>query len=463
MAFSIESRPNPLALLGQAAGDASLNIGRQNRQETILNNALGLLNNVDDDPMSFLGSISRLSQENQKLALGALDLQREKQAKAKDQAQAQQLAQAHGITHVPGMGSKDVLELVKQKEKYLQEANLKGLTDQKEQQRAQEVANYLGIKAPPGSTVSDVFGIARATKPPKVSLSEKPMDAEQLAAIQKVSENPDYDKWDGEKLYNELLDNDVSPVNARRAADLRNEKNKLKQGDFEKEREYNRKRSEPVLKKADEVRENIPKRRVAANALENAILSGKVGSITDYLADVSGFEPLRSNEGAIFKTASKEYFLNNIKRAGARPNMWIEQQIASAQPTFGRSPEANLTSLEMMKFEDDLDAKRIEIMDNLDEYYNKTLGYTPGNIDYLANKEMKPYVEQRQKELALKLRKTHEHYRGYDYMRKIKKVPEGTPLTQAMALILIEKYPQASNEDLEKIAKNMGFDLGISE
>ncbi len=216
MGFTLESRPNPLALLGQAAGDASLTIGRQNRQERILNNALGMLNNADDDPTSFIGSISRLSPDNQRLALGALDIKRQKAAEQKAASEAQQIANAYGIKYAPGMTSKDVLERIKEKEKLDKEAR----DLQTDRAKAQQYAKQLGIQVPENATVKDVFDYARATKPSKKTQASQPIDPEQLAIIRKIRETPEYQNADPLTKYQLLTDNGVSRENAESEADI---------------------------------------------------------------------------------------------------------------------------------------------------------------------------------------------------------------------------------------------------
>ena len=216
MGFTLQSRPNPLALLGQAAGDASLTIGRQNRQERVLNNALGLLNNADDDPTSFIGSISRLSPENQRLALGALDIKRQKAAEQKAASEAQQIAQAYGIQYAPGMTSKDVLERVKENEKLDREAK----TLQADQQRAEELATQLGIQVPKGSSSKQVLDLYKAMKPNKKTQASQPIDPEQLELIKNIRNSPEYEKASPLKKYQMMTDAGISKENAKAEADI---------------------------------------------------------------------------------------------------------------------------------------------------------------------------------------------------------------------------------------------------
>lgn len=160
--------------------------------------------------------------------------------------------------------------------------------------------------------------------------------------------------------------------------------------------------SKPILLEMNQSRKNIPLQEQAIEDIKNA--TPEVGSL-DYFAEVTGFEPARTASGAKLKTAIKDFFLSDLTRAGARPNMWIEQQLADALPKIGRSKEANLITAEGMQFKVDLAKKRIDIIDELAEQDKKKFGYVKGDIDSRASKLMKPYVEQRKKDLQESIKK----------------------------------------------------------
>lgn len=160
--------------------------------------------------------------------------------------------------------------------------------------------------------------------------------------------------------------------------------------------------SKPILLELNEARKNIPLQEQAIEDIQNA--AGDVSAL-DYLADVTGFEPLRSASGAKMKTAIKDFFLSDLTRAGSRPNRWIEEQLADALPKIGRSKEANLIVAEGMKFKVDLAKKRIEILDDLAEEDRENFGYVKANIDARAAKEMKKYVIDRQHQLKQNIEK----------------------------------------------------------
>jgi len=167
--------------------------------------------------------------------------------------------------------------------------------------------------------------------------------------------------------------------------------------------------SKPILLEMNQIRKNIPLQEQAIDDIFNA--SPKVSAL-DYFADVTGFEPARSAEGAKLKTAIKDFFLSDLTRAGTRPNQWIEQQLMDALPKIGRSPEANLITAEGMKFKVDLAKKRVEAIDKLAEEDREKYGYVKADIDARAFKAMKKYVIDRQQELKNSIKKIKTKHAG---------------------------------------------------
>lgn len=159
--------------------------------------------------------------------------------------------------------------------------------------------------------------------------------------------------------------------------------------------------SKPILLELNQARKNIPLQEQAIEDIKTA--SPDVGW-RDYFADTLGIEPLRSAEGAKLKTAIKDFFLSDLTRAGAKPNQWIEQQLADALPKIGRDPKSNLITAEGLQFKVDVAKKRMETVDRLAEKDKKKYGYVKGNIDSRAYKQMLPYVKERQKDLQNKIK-----------------------------------------------------------
>lgn len=186
-------------------------------------------------------------------------------------------------------------------------------------------------------------------------------------------------------------------------------KEDLQQRDKEFTRKEETEISKPVLIEMNQVRKNIPLQEQAILDIQEA--SPKVSGL-DYIADITGFEPFRSAEGAKLKTGIKDFFLSDLTRVGARPNQWIEQQLADALPKIGRSKEANLITAEGMKFKVDLAKKRMESIDDLAEEDRKKYGYVKGDIDSRAYKDMKKYVIDRQKVLQENIKKIKADNKG---------------------------------------------------
>ena len=202
-------------------------------------------------------------------------------------------------------------------------------------------------------------------------------------------------------LGNALRDLKDTALREKRAAQKHEfEKEKFEYGKTaEKEKMARRESAEitkPLMLELQQARKNIPLQEQAIDDIKNAVPD--VGGL-DYLADITGFEPLRTASGAKLKTAIKDFFLSDLSRTGSRPNQWIEQQLADALPKIGRSAEANLVVAEGMQFKVDLAKKRVELLDQLAEQDQAKFGYIKGDIDSRASKLLKPYVEQRKKDL----------------------------------------------------------------
>jgi len=167
--------------------------------------------------------------------------------------------------------------------------------------------------------------------------------------------------------------------------------------------------SKPILIEMNQVRKNIP---LQEQAIEDIISAAPNVNSLDYFADITGFEPLRSAEGAKLKTGIKDFFLSDLTRVGARPNQWIEQQLSDALPKIGRSKEANLITAEGLKFKVDLAKRRMETIDRLAEEDREKYGFVKGDIDSRSYKEMKKYVIDRQKTLSENIKKIKSSEKG---------------------------------------------------
>ncbi len=253
-------------------------------------------------------------------------------------------------------------------------------------------------------------------------------------------------------------------IENRRRQDERAEQTREKR--FESERAYQSKRAMPYLTKLDESRESIGQKDQALQLMDNAISEQDLSFFSkDNLANFLGQygEGLRTAKGAQLINAQKEFLLGNIGRAGARPNMYIEKQIASMLAKTGRSKEANQTVVESLRSEQDISKKKMELADELVERYEKELGYVPGNIASQVDKMVKPYAQATQDRLAYRLRNIQENETGEKSLKNNinKRVTRGTPLTLQSAKLLMER--EGSKEGAMKKAKALGYQIPTIE
>lgn len=216
-------------------------------------------------------------------------------------------------------------------------------------------------------------------------------------------------------------------------------------------------RSSKVLERADQIAEQIPQKRTAINLMKDAVANRNLSYFSpDNLAEVTGIEGFRSPEGAIFKTAGKEYFLGNIARAGARPNQWIEQQIADMMAKIGRSPEANFSVLRALENELDLDEARVRITQDISDRLRSEGDYGQGKLGAMVNKELSQYAEQKQVVLFNDLRAIKAI--AENEPQKFRKVEKGTQVSDFMAQALLKQFNNDPKKAAEE-AKKLGYEF----
>lgn len=242
---------------------------------------------------------------------------------------------------------------------------------------------------------------------------------------------------------------------AKQELKRRQEDRKLSQ----KEKEIKIKRNEDVsldvVKNANKTAETLAQRRSALELSKNAIINKDLSFWTgDNLAELTGIEGFRSTEGAIFKTAGKEYFLGSIGRAGIRPNQWVEQQIADMLTKIGRSTEANLSVTRALENELDLDQAKVDITNRLANDLEEKLGYIPRDLGARVQKELSSYAEDKQKELYNDLRAIKSI--GEKKIMSFGKVKEGTPVSKTVAKALLIKNKNDPKKAADE-AKQLGY------
>lgn len=296
-------------------------------------------------------------------------------------------------------------------------------------------AQQLKNKVPP----KPVGGLAGQAVPQEISVSipkileaTKEANADQLAIA--------LDKAGIPRAYSN------SYIESRRRQDeAKANQNQARESDFFKS---NLARSSKIKDRADKIAETLPQKRTAINLMNDAISNKDLSFWSrDNLAEITGIEGLRSPEGAIFKTAGKEYFLGSIARAGARPNQWIEQQIADMMTKVGRSTEANLSVARALENELDLEEATVRLTEEISDRLLAEGDYSQSKLGSILNKELSSYAERKQQELFNDLRAIKSI--GENSPQKFHKVEKGTPVSRVVAQAILRQF----NNDPEKASQ----------
>jgi len=267
---------------------------------------------------------------------------------------------------------------------------------------------YPEQEMPQGIGVKDIISLAKVThKAPPGGTTSQPVPPDVAKNIRDIiRENP---KASAEELNIAFDEANIPPIYSGKYVETRREdEERQKQQEFKLGEEKRRREtdvSSKVLLEADESRRQLPLKESALGLMNDAIANKDMSFWSkDNLAEATGIEGFRSKEGAVFKTAGKEYLLGNMKKAGARPNQWIEQQIADAQAKIGRSTGANLSVTRALQNEIDIEKNRLSLTEELAKKYENELGYVPREIGSQIYEANKSYAEEKQKELYNDLR-----------------------------------------------------------
>jgi hypothetical protein len=236
---------------------------------------------------------------------------------------------------------------------------------------------------------------------------------------------------------------------------------------MEADRAFHSKTSEPVVESANALLKEEPTKKGLNAQLRRDISSGETSGLLPFLVDKMGLESYRNPESARFTSEIKNKFVASLADIpGARPNMFIERVLSTAQPQIGRSTEANLSVLDLNDFVDDLNYERARQIRNIAKEDRKELGYVRNDVEERAEEKMGNYANKRQDQMAYDIRKRHEDNieDDADLLNEIigKNVPEGTPVTRrTMRLLMIKNKDDAKKAVQE--AKRLGMVFPLKE
>lgn len=231
---------------------------------------------------------------------------------------------------------------------------------------------------------------------------------------------------------------------------------------FVDERDYHSKVSRPIVEAAQQRLKSSTIERGLTQQLRRDISSGNTSGLFNFMVDKMGLEAWRNPESARFTNEVKNRFTSSLKDIpGARPNQFIERFLSTAQPLIGRSPEANLSVLDVDDFVNDVKDEHARNELALAKEDREKYGYAKDDISERAWDKMGDYANRRQEKMAIDVRKRHEEGKEVgDLMLEVLRgeVPPDTPLTPKMAQIFMIKNDHNEQKAIAE-AKKAGFVL----
>jgi len=225
----------------------------------------------------------------------------------------------------------------------------------------------------------------------------------------------------------------------------------------EAEKKFHSEYSKEPVKEANQFRATLPKKEMALDFARNAIESENLSYFSpDKLADATGIDLFRTSKGAQLITAGKENLLSNMSRVSARSqNLWFEQRLNSMFAKIGQSKEANLTVLEMLEGEVELDKAYLKEFDRLSEEDTQRYGVERKDIAKRAQDAIKPLGKEILKRTSYRMKEIEENEKGLSSLKAQvgKNVIKGTPLTLSMAKLYKDKFGKNGLE----VAKKNGY------
>lgn len=168
--------------------------------------------------------------------------------------------------------------------------------------------------------------------------------------------------------------------------------------------------------KINDLEDSLPSKDIAVKSMEEAIESGTLSGNKEWLANFTGHEGFRNAAGAELRSAVKSYFLGDLNSITGRPNQFIEQQIVDAYPKAGNDPIANQKMLTGLKMQNEIAHARVDKTRELEEKYLAKMGYLPPNFEQIVNKELRPKVNEIEKNTIKQLNNLEKFQREYQKM-----------------------------------------------
>jgi hypothetical protein len=363
-----------------------------------------------------------------------------------------------------------------------------GISDEIPEQVRQQAAPMYGItpktrSLPPGKDfmlryedmpAENQIDHPRSINEPKTAISKTKMSPKQIYEGRKANLERVYNEYlpkftqEGQKQWRGYYQDALKSLQQDRANDIaeqkmeqgaRSLKLKEKTEATKKSVEEEQKQTQQFINESDEDIKKIPNLENMLKVAESSISHGNFGILSpDNIANVTGIEGFRTPQGESLRTAIKEYFLDDISRVGARPNMFIEQMLANILPTVGKNYKANMAWVETQRMKIDLVKHRNELIQQLKPKYLDQYGKPTHDLVVAVNNEMLKYGDRLQDKVSYRLQKNMEDDATIDDLQSMRHVTEGTPLTAKRASELL-KMANGNIEDANLVAKKLGYKI----
>ena len=235
---------------------------------------------------------------------------------------------------------------------------------------------------------------------------------------------------------------------------------------LKEERDFHTGYSKKYVEKADKMREDLPRHEMALDYARNAIETGQVGAfsinaIGESIGGIVG-DALKNKAGAQLTLAAKEQLIPTLSRVSAKAqNQYMEKRISSMIPKVGQTNEANLSMQEMLEAETLLDRAYLDKFDEMQKEDMKTFGYERKDLDQRVRNAIKPVEKHIAKRTSFRLKELEEKEMGLSKLKENvgKNVPKGTPLTENMAKLYVNKF----GKDALNIAEKNGYYVALPD
>lgn len=235
---------------------------------------------------------------------------------------------------------------------------------------------------------------------------------------------------------------------------------KMQQKDISDQKKEELEFIKPYVKDINDSRAGIRGREQGLNNAERAIKYADSRMLGDLFAKWTGLDFFSTLHGSQLQTAMKEHLIGNVSKFGARPNMYIEQQVSQMGPRFGLTPEANQSIIELLRNGVDVEKFHNKVWDETSKYYLDKIGFVPREAIEYVDRRTADYQNEKNDELAMKLREIEEKAMPESELNSLRMVPEGTPLTEKKAEI-ISSHPSINNDPVKfyKVLKRLHYKL----